>query len=57
MPYPHGGKYSNDPYFLTDEEERKLEREQMQCMKPGEHTCDWPHCPCAKVTAPGESGD
>jgi hypothetical protein len=27
MTYPHGGKYSNDPYFLTDEEEKKLEHD------------------------------
>jgi DNA-directed RNA polymerase subunit RPC12/RpoP len=25
--YPHGGKYSNDPYYLSPEEEQKLERE------------------------------
>lgn len=29
MTYPHGGKYSNDPYYLTPEEEQRLERERM----------------------------
>jgi hypothetical protein len=29
MTYPHGGKYSNDPYYLTEEEEQRLiKREQ-----------------------------
>lgn len=46
MTYPHGGKYSNDPYYLTEAEERQLEtwdRERDEsCVKGGQAEADAP---------------